>query len=94
MNQHYAKVIDLLHRITDNESLRDISIELAKDRPDLFVKYAARLGVAAEPWRKKVIEALRNGEKIKAIKEYRDAAKVSLKEAKDEVEEIQAKYHL
>jgi ribosomal protein L7/L12 len=36
-----------------------------------------------------VVEALRRGEKIKAIKLYRQSARVGLKEAKDAVEELE-----
>jgi ribosomal protein L7/L12 len=36
-----------------------------------------------------VIEALRSGNKIEAIKRYREATAVGLKEAKDFVEEVQ-----
>lgn len=36
-----------------------------------------------------VVDALRRGEKIEAIKEYRTATGVGLKEAKDYVEELQ-----
>jgi hypothetical protein len=36
-----------------------------------------------------VIDALRRGKKIEAIKHYRNATSVSLKEAKDVIEDVQ-----
>lgn len=56
---------------------------------DLLLKQA---GIAYDPfknWPPQVTDALQRGEKIQAIKHYREATGVSLKQAKDDVEEIQ-----
>jgi Ribosomal protein L7/L12 C-terminal domain len=49
-------------------------------------------GVVFEPYESVppgVVDALRRGEKIKAIKQYREATGAGLKDAKDFVEEVQ-----
>jgi ribosomal protein L7/L12 len=56
---------------------------------DLLLKHA---GVAYNPYTTlspDVAEALRNGQKIEAIKRYRNATGVGLKDAKDFIEEAQ-----
>lgn len=56
---------------------------------DLLLKQA---GIAYDPFKNlppQVTDALQRGEKIQAIKHYREATGVSLKQAKDDVEEIQ-----
>jgi ribosomal protein L7/L12 len=57
---------------------------------DLLLKHA---GLSYDPKTlalPEVLEALRRGDKIGAIKCYREATGVGLKEAKDFVEELQA----
>ena len=52
----------------------------------------AQAGIVFDPYKDvppQVTEALQRGEKIQAIKHYREATNVGLKEAKDFVEEIQ-----
>lgn len=56
---------------------------------DLLLKHA---GIEYDPYKnlpEGVVSALRLGQKISAIKSYREATGVGLKEAKDFVEEIQ-----
>lgn len=45
--------------------------------------------MSEEPWRRDVIEALRHGQKIEAIKLYRTATGTGLAEAKDFVEALE-----
>jgi ribosomal protein L7/L12 len=52
----------------------------------------AHFGVQFDPYKNvppAVIEALRSGNKIQAIKHYREATAVGLKEAKDFIEDVQ-----
>jgi hypothetical protein len=56
---------------------------------DLLLKQA---GLVYEPYKglaPEIVEALRNGQKIQAIKLYRDTTGVGLKEAKDFIEDVQ-----
>jgi hypothetical protein len=56
---------------------------------DLLLKHA---GIEYTPYTNlppNVIDALRRGKKIEAIKHYRNATSVSLKEAKDVIEDVQ-----
>ena len=56
---------------------------------DLLLRQA---GIEYDPFKNlppQVVDALQRGEKIQAIKHYREATGVSLKQAKDDVEEIQ-----
>src|SRR4030081_1454533 len=56
---------------------------------DLLLK---QVGIEYDPYTKlppNVIDALQRGKKIEAIKHYRQAAGVSLKEAKEVIEEVQ-----
>lgn len=56
---------------------------------DLLLKQA---GIAYDPYKnlpRAVVEAMQRGNKIQAIKEYREASGLSLKEAKDFIEEVQ-----
>jgi ribosomal protein L7/L12 len=56
---------------------------------DLLLKHA---GVEYDPYKnlpREVVDALQRGEKIQAIKHYRKATGVGLKEAKDFIEDVQ-----
>jgi len=56
---------------------------------DLLLKHA---GIAYDPYRslpREVVDAVQRGQKIQAIKHYREATGVGLKEAKDFIEEVQ-----
>jgi hypothetical protein len=56
---------------------------------DLLLKHA---GLEYDPYKglpPAVLEAMRNGNKIEAIKRYREFAGVGLKEAKDFIEDVQ-----
>jgi hypothetical protein len=56
---------------------------------DLLLKHA---GLEYDPYKnlpREVVEAVQNGRKIAAIKLYREATAVGLKEAKDFIEEVQ-----
>lgn len=58
---------------------------------DLLLEQA---GIEFDPYKelpRQVTEALQRGEKIQAIKHYREATGVGLKEAKEFIEEIQRK---
>jgi ribosomal protein L7/L12 len=60
-----------------------------------FEALAAHLGVEPAPPEEApapVLEHLRRGEKIRAIREYRAATGVGLKEAKDAVERLEAQH--
>ena len=71
------------------------SVQYMRGLPRLEAKLDALLkqqGVQFDPYADvppRVIDALRRGQKIEAIKEYRGATGVGLKEAKDYVEEIE-----
>lgn len=56
---------------------------------DLLLKQA---GIEYDPYKnlpRAVVEAMQRGNKIQAIKDYREASGLSLKEAKDFIEEVQ-----
>jgi ribosomal protein L7/L12 len=56
---------------------------------DLLLQHA---GINYDPYKslpREVVEAVRRGEKIQAIKSYRKATGVGLREAKDAIEDIQ-----
>jgi|GraSoiStandDraft_47_1057283.scaffolds.fasta_scaffold964641_1 ribosomal protein L7/L12 len=56
---------------------------------DLLLKHA---GVEYDPYKnlpREIVEAVQGGRKIEAIKLYRQATSVGLKEAKDFIEEVQ-----
>jgi hypothetical protein len=56
---------------------------------DLLLKHA---GIEYDPYKNlplEVIDAVRRGNKIEAIKRYRESSGVSLKQAKDFIEEVQ-----
>ena len=56
---------------------------------DLLLRHA---GVEYEPYKNlpcDVVDALRRGNKIQAIKHYREATGIGLKEAKDFIEDVQ-----
>ena len=56
---------------------------------DLLLQHA---GLKYDPYKnlpRELVEAVRSGRKIEAIKRYREASAVGLKEAKDFIEEVQ-----
>jgi len=71
--------------------LSDIRGALARleSKVDLLMKHA---GIQYEPYKdlpRDVVDAVQRGEKIEAIRRYRQATGVGLKEAKDFIEEVQ-----
>jgi ribosomal protein L7/L12 len=79
----------LLSRRLDITDQRLRAISRIDAKLDLLLKHA---GVEYNPYSDvppNVMGALKRGKKIEAIKIYRNATKVSLKEAKDFIEEVQ-----
>jgi ribosomal protein L7/L12 len=72
-----------------NPAKRPSTLWRVEAKLDLLLKQA---GVEFEPYKglsPEVAEALQRGEKIRAIKHYREATGVSLREAKDFIEEVE-----
>ena len=68
---------------------RVVALSRVDAKLDLLLKQA---GIEYDPYKnlpRQVTEALQRGEKIQAIKHYREAAGVGLKEAKELIEEVQ-----
>jgi ribosomal protein L7/L12 len=64
-------------------------LSVVEAQQDLLLTH---FGLQFEPYKnvpQAVVEALRSGNKIEAIKRYREATGVGLKEAKDFIEEVQ-----
>lgn len=82
--EFYKKVIMLL---TDGEvDYRTIALELAKEHPDLFVKYASAREVLE--WEREVIALVRQEKYVESIRTLRNNAGYGLKEAKDIVDNL------
>jgi hypothetical protein len=78
---HIGRVKDLCRR---TRALSRIETKL-----DLLLQHD---GIEFEPYQglpAEVVAALKRGEKIRAIKAYRTAARISLREAKDRIEQAQ-----
>jgi ribosomal protein L7/L12 len=77
-----ARAIDAIRKHT-------LLLHRVETKIDLLMKTA---GIEFEPYKDlpvQVVDALNRGEKIRAIKFYRSATGVSLKEAKDFIEDVQ-----
>jgi ribosomal protein L7/L12 len=73
---------------------RVAALSRIEDKLDLLL---AKAGIEYDPWAhvsQELREALRRGDKITAIKCYRQASGVGLKDAKDYVEELQRRVGL
>jgi hypothetical protein len=84
-----ALVLVLLGRAVDDVRKRTRMLGRIEAKLDLLMKHA---NVEFEPYKglpPDVVDALKRGEKIEAIKSYRSVAGVGLKEAKDFIEDIQ-----
>lgn len=79
----YMRTIDLL--MSPDIDYREIVIEIAKKHPDILME-AAQTIENEVPWKVEVDISLRAGLKIDAIKRWRQATGLGLKEAKDAVE--------
>ncbi len=81
-------VVLLGARLTQLEQ-RIAKLSSAGAKLDLLLKHS---GVEFDPYANlppAVVDAVRSGNKLEAIKRYREATAVSLKEAKDFIEEVQ-----
>ena len=84
-----ALVLVLLGRSIDDIRKRTRMLGRIEAKLDLLMKHA---NVEFEPYKglpPDVVDALKRGEKIEAIKSYRAVAGVGLREAKDFIEDIQ-----
>lgn len=79
----YKRAVEILLAGEYNE--KEICAVLAKERPDLFCKYAGMKGQTIEE--KIIVVGVRDG-KIHAIKEHRMLTGFGLKESKDYVEQL------
>ena len=82
-------VVGLLSARLTTMELRIAKLSSVDAKLDLLLKHA---GLEYDPYKNlppAVVEALRSGRKIEAIKCYRQATAVGLKEAKDVIEEAQ-----
>jgi len=88
IKQDYQEAIRVIQEIHSGnitqEQLVDIVLKLAELHPAILVevKDAALI-------ERKIVDLLKIGQKLRAIKIYRDATGVGLKEAKDVVDEIE-----
>jgi len=84
MEKYHKQVIEYLIKNSLGPTLTlKIAAGLATERPDLFMEYA--IGTIDEH----IIEFLKKGQKIHAIKWYRTETGEGLKDAKDYVEYIE-----
>jgi ribosomal protein L7/L12 len=85
-----AVIVILLVQLRLSEIMKHVSVvSRVEAKLDLLLKQA---GIKYDPYKnvpREVAEALSQGKKILAIKRYRAATGVGLKEAKDAVEEIE-----
>lgn len=82
-------VIGVLSARLNTMELRIAKLSSVDAKLDLLLKHA---GLEYDPYKNlppAVVEALRSGKKIEAIKCYRQSTAVGLKEAKDFIEETQ-----
>ena len=82
--------INYLQSELSNLRKRVAALSRVEAKLDLVLEHAGLKYVPYANLPEPVIEALRNANKIQAIKHYREATGVSLKEAKDFIEEIMA----
>lgn len=82
--EYYKQVIELL--ANGDLDWREISIQLAKEHPDLFVKYASIRVVPA--WMRDVIAFVREEKYVDSIKLLRTQTRYGLKEAKDVIDNL------
>jgi ribosomal protein L7/L12 len=82
-------VVALLRPQLSDIQRRVAALARLEAKLDLLMKHA---GIQYEPYKDlpgDVVDAVQRGEKIEAIKRYRAATGVGLKEAKDFIEEVQ-----
>ena len=79
----YAEAIDV---VSEDKDFKRIVIEIAKSHPKCVVMADTR--VYGKAWRERCRELYLNGDKIPAIKLWREKTKASLKEAKEAVERL------
>jgi len=82
-------VINLLATRLSKIEQRIAKLSSVDAKLDLLLKHA---GLEYDPYKslpREVVEAVQSGRKIEAIKRYREATAVGLKEAKDFIEEVQ-----
>jgi ribosomal protein L7/L12 len=82
-------VIGILGKRVSQIEQRIAKVSSMDAKLDLLLRHA---GIEYDPYKnlpREVVEAVQSGRKIEAIKRYREATAVSLKEAKDFIEEVQ-----
>ena len=82
-------VIGMLSKRLSKIEQRIAKVSSMDAKLDLLLKHA---GLEYDPYKnlpRVIVEAVQSGRKIEAIKLYREATAVSLKEAKDFIEEVQ-----
>lgn len=98
VNRQNREVLHLLQAIVDGDlqptDLYGLLSTLAEEHADLIVEAAkkAHMDLGPTGLEKELLVELEEGRKIHAIKLYRDSTGVGLKDAKDFVEALQAKY--
>ena len=96
INDHLAKILEYLHELTNKQFFAE-SMDVSADAPELQSSFEKLLWVMkfdkeqyekerAEKAKSLVMRALKEGNKVKAIVEYKRAMKVGLVEAHDFVE--------
>jgi ribosomal protein L7/L12 len=82
-------VIGILGKRVSQIEQRIAKVSSMDAKLDLLLRHA---GIEYDPYKnlpREVVEAVQSGRKIEAIKRYREATAVSLKQAKDFIEEVQ-----
>jgi ribosomal protein L7/L12 len=82
-------VIGMLSKRMSQIEQRIAKVSSMDAKLDLLLKHA---GLEYDPYKnlpREIVEAVQSGRKIEAIKRYREATAVGLKEAKDFIEEVQ-----
>ena len=85
IENEYAMIIDII--ANDGYNPKEIAVELAKINPTLFLRLVKR-SYSIDKYRE-VATLMVNNQKVNAIKQLRDIEPLSLKEAKDIVDNVQ-----
>jgi len=92
VRRNYMKeAIDVLEKYPSVQH-SPLVVQILKDRPSTIVKAYESLNGVNKPWMEVVLNVLRSGRKIEAIKQLRALTDMGLKEAKEVVEELQEQH--
>jgi len=93
MSRNYMKeAISIIEAHPDK--LRPIIIQILKDQPSAIVKAYRLIEVQDVSWLSDVLEIMRSGRKIEAIKHLRTVTGMGLQEAREEINRIQDSYNI